>query len=260
MLDAACRQTEPDIKTMIDVMRHAQVRAVSGTRGLYHRLFTAFGKVGDKEGLKAMWDEFEQVRANGGGVDLMEWTDEASAARRVVEGDEAKSVEHLQRVAWESAIGAFISVGEVEKATQLFQSMLDSVGRQEIDLLAPPAANASTMGQFAVHLAKSGQHDLAEEWHDRLATSSELNRTHYQRFLASDLHALSDELVYAGRWRKAVSILGPQFWAKASSGVPLSIDKDVARRVYTAIVAFAISASDSEALEVLPLLRQIADY
>lgn len=260
MLDAASRQTEPDIKTMIDIMRHAQVRGVSGTRGLYHRLFTALGKVGDKEGLKALWDEFDQVRTNGGGVELLEWTDEATGGRRVADNDVERHVLHLQRMAWESAIGAFISVGEVEKATELFQSMLDSVGRDEIDLLAPPAADAETMGRFLVHLAKSGQLDLAEEWHDRLATSSELNRTKFQRFLATDLHALSDELVYAGRWRKAVSILGPRFWAKTPGGVPLSIDKDVARRVYIAIVAFATSASDAEALEVVPLLRQIADY
>jgi pentatricopeptide repeat protein len=200
------------------------------------------------------------VRVNGGGVSLTDWTDEASVARRVADHDVNNHVLHLQRVAWESAIGAFISVCEIEKATELFQSMLDSVGRDEIDLLAPPPADAETMGRFLVHLAKSGQLDLAEEWHDRLATSSELNRTKFQRFLASDLHALSDELVYAGRWRKAVSILGPRFWAKAPGGVPLSIDKDVARRVYIAIVAFATSASDAEALEVVPLLRQIADY
>ncbi|ODN87116.1 hypothetical protein L198_07118 [Cryptococcus wingfieldii CBS 7118] len=193
LLAAMSLKDSPDLEGMKQIVQFGRENKVQGLVSVYKQLIVAAAKAGKEAELGKVWEEFETL---AGQASAEEWGSSRSAAR----------IEGVKRESYEKGFVAFLQVGDLSKAFEIFSRMAESAETSE-STSAIPAANVNTCGELVVGLAKSGQIDLALEWLDKVSSTSLVQQEQFHRLNVSHLAAFTDVLIFDGRVLEAVSVM-----------------------------------------------------
>ncbi|ODO04899.1 hypothetical protein I350_05509 [Cryptococcus amylolentus CBS 6273] len=193
LLAAMSLKDSPDLEGMKQIVQFGREDKVQGLVSVYKQLIVAAAKAGKEAELSQVWEEFETL---AGQASAEEWGSSLSAAR----------IEGLKRESYEKGFVAFLQVGDLSKAFEIFSRMAESAEASE-STSAIPAANVNTCGELVVGLAKIGQIDLALEWLDKVSSTPLVQQEQFHRLNVSHLAAFADELIFDDRVLDAVSVM-----------------------------------------------------
>jgi pentatricopeptide repeat protein len=242
LLDALATRERPSrevVPIAMDIFEHAVETDTASHRLLYKHLFRLLGKTKDIESTNALWTRFETEHAEGKGRKMREWKDVLPGT----EIDEREvQVEGFQREVWNSAIKAFVQVGQVEKGLALLDQMLAREGKVSLD--KAPRAKEDTLG-VAIALAERGEYERSKA----IVESAPVG------LRPMDLGMYLDALCAGGQWKTALDVYLPIL-----ANAPEDIRPDVHRikRIYTSILGS--SRESLEPLSHIPTLMSTGTY
>ncbi len=254
IIEAVAKQPEPNLDVMMEVFRQSQRAGALGSRALYAHIFKSFGSAKNVEGLRQLWDEYEQTEKEGKGKHDREWITENIEVNLRSSTIPERRLLGFCRTAWSAAMQAFVAAGKPEIALELLDKMLASpvLVREVVpDLTIPPHPTTQTLGELVMVLAESGYIDKALDLYPR---AMEIIRSfgHYAT-ASSHFFRFTDALILAGKWREAVQLMCARNEALRAHGVEEGVGADLLRlrRLYAAVLAEARKADPAEAVQIL---------
>ena len=263
ILEAGSKHPEPDLDKMMEVFRYAQGSRASGVRRLYAYLFTSFGVAKDADGLKQLWEEYQESAKTGKGMDEREWWD-ADRDQQTYNISVEKRLLGYDRYNWSYAMHAFTAAGEPDLAMDLFEKMRGSpqVEPSETpDLTLPPHLTYHSAGDMLVALVEGGHLEKALEFYPR--TQQIMRGLGFSVMHPLPVFRITDALILAGKWREAVDILAD--WISTSASCEDSRPRrrpDVIRlfRLYAAVLANALKIADTDPEGAADILANIPRF
>lgn len=197
LLDALSKLEKPDVTVMEQLVEHAESHEVPGTISLYKHLFVAYSKVKDASALTQVWSKYRDLAKTASRED---WA--AACGQRDASDDR---IEGAMREPWDIVISAFIEVGELSKAFEVFGEMAE-VAEKKTKGEVPPATHR-TCGVLVAALARAGELDLALEWFNSLQASAILIENSPHRLTLEHTIVLTEQLLLKGRWFDAADLV-----------------------------------------------------
>ncbi|WWC99050.1 hypothetical protein V866_005944 [Kwoniella sp. B9012] len=258
LLDAISKESNPDIEGMLQIFSIAHRFRVPGTISLYKQIFRALGAAKDTEQLESAWQDFRKSSESGNAQ--QRWLDANPPSKTIDPAMIPQRVDGIRHQVWQSAMSAFIAVGQSSKALAILEEMVQSAtsaSTEEIDFSRPPAATHRTLGQFIVDLAKAGEIDLALQWYDRFHSADYLEKLPPHRLTLEHTSGLVDALIKAGRIddaKKALERLSSHLGEFNTAASKTTVGRRL-WRIYSALVVRATEASGQEREHILDEIK-----
>jgi len=246
LLDALAIRSKPTAKTLeqaFDIVQHSIKTDTSASRMLYKHMFRLHAKV-DNADVGGLWDRFMKEAEEGQGKRMREWKDVLPGS--TIEEREVQ-VEGFQREVWSSAIAAFITHNQTDKALALLEQMTRKDG---VDLNKPPRIKEDTFGLAIIALADRGDFTRAAQLYERAKE--------YGGLRPIDLGKYLDALALGGQWELAMDTYLP-YLANKPEGY--NADRTRVRRIYASILGAARSSdTPADILANVPKLMATGQY
>ncbi|EAL17851.1 hypothetical protein CNBL1130 [Cryptococcus deneoformans B-3501A] len=197
VLDALSKLEKPDVTVMEQLVEHAESHEVPGIISLYKHLFLAYAKIKDASALSQVWNKYRGLAKTASRED---WA--AACGQR--EAYDVR-IEGAMREPWDIVISAFIEVGELSKAFEVFGEMAE-VAEKKTKGEVPPATHR-TCGVLVTALARAGEFDLALEWFNSLQASAIVTQNSPHRLTLEHTIVLAEQLLLKGRWFDAADVV-----------------------------------------------------
>ncbi|OCF34698.1 hypothetical protein I317_03773 [Kwoniella heveanensis CBS 569] len=263
LLQAMSKESQPDVQGMIQIYQLARRHSVAGRISLYRWIFHAIGVSKNPSGLPESWKAFIDRAETAAGEE--DWTAAIGlgVAQKSAPEEVARRVEGIRRETWESAILAFIAVGQPEKGFEIFSDMIktaeESPSITNVDYTRAPPADHRTCGELVVFLAQAGYYDLAVEWINKIESTGFLNKCPVQRFALEHISRIVDALLLADRPDQAFDTLMKltNYYSEFTTSASRTTFARRLWRIYTAFLARCEQSTGAERTAALDKIQAV---